>query len=56
LQRVEKDVLDLLRKEGSMSVSDLAATVKLSEKATLSVIHRMAQQGTVRITGIQPTT
>jgi len=56
LQRVEKDVLELLKKERSMSASEIAATLKLSEKAMLSVIYRMAQQGTVRITGIQVTT
>jgi DNA-binding Lrp family transcriptional regulator len=56
LQRVEKDALQLLRKEGPMSASQIATRLKLSERATLSVIYRMAQQGTVRITGVQSMT
>ena len=39
-----------------MSASQIATTLKLSERATLSVIYRMAQQGTVRITGVQSMT
>jgi DNA-binding transcriptional regulator LsrR (DeoR family) len=39
-----------------MSASQIATRLKLSERATLSVIYRMAQQGTVRITGVQSMT
>jgi DNA-binding Lrp family transcriptional regulator len=56
LQGIEKEVLQLLKKGGSMSASQMAAALKLSEKATLSVICRMAQQGTIDITGVQSTT
>lgn len=55
VKRVEQDILALLRKTKTMSASQIAGTLKLSEKATLSVIYGMAQQGTVRITGIQST-
>ncbi len=53
LQSTERDVLQLLRKEGPMSLSALAAALKLSERATLSVIHRMAQQGAIKITEVR---
>ena len=39
-----------------MSASGIAKALKLSERATLSVMYRMAQQGTVRITEVQATT
>jgi DNA-binding Lrp family transcriptional regulator len=53
LQGIEKEVLQLLRKEASQSAPEIAAALKLSEKGTLSIIYRMAQQGTIRITGIE---
>ena len=56
LKRTENDVLALLSKEGPMSGAQLAAALKLSERAALSVIYRMAQQGAIKITGVQVTT
>ncbi len=56
LKRTEKDVLALLRKEGPMSAAQIAAALKLSGKGILSIIHKMAQQGTIKITEIQVTT
>jgi predicted ArsR family transcriptional regulator len=55
LHRVERDVIDLLKKQGSMSASEIAAILKLSEKAALSVIYGMARFGTVKITEVQAT-
>ncbi len=52
----EQDVLQLLRREGTMSASALAAALKLSERAAVSVIYRMARQGAIKITGIQVAT
>ncbi len=56
LQSKEGDVLQLLRKEGPMSASTLAAALKLSERAALSVIHRLAQQGAIKITEVRVAT
>jgi len=53
LQRLERNILALVQKEGPRGASEIAAALKLSEKAVLSVIHRMARQGTIKITGIQ---
>jgi DNA-binding Lrp family transcriptional regulator len=55
VKHIEEDILELLRKAKTTSILQIAEILKLSERATLSVIYRMAQQGTVRITGIQPT-
>ena len=55
VKHVEEDILALLRKAKTMSASQIAGALKLSERATLSVIYRMARNGTVRITGIQST-
>jgi len=53
LQRVERNIVALVQKEGPRSASEIAAALNLSEKAVLSVIHRMARQGTIKITGVQ---
>jgi DNA-binding Lrp family transcriptional regulator len=50
---MEKDVLQLLREGGSLSLSQLAAGLKVSKRAALDLIYRMAQQGTIEINGIQ---
>jgi len=56
LQSTEQRVLELLRREGPMSASGLAAALKLTDKAILSVIHRMAQQGAIKVTEIRVAT
>ena len=35
--------------------AEIARTLGISEKAMVSLIHRKAQSGSIRITGIEPT-
>ncbi len=56
LRSTERDVLQLLEKEGPMSVTALATALKLSERAVLSIIHRMAEQGAIKITEVRAAT
>ncbi len=55
LESKKREMLQLLRKEGPMSASALATALNLSERAALSVIYRMAQQGTIKITEVKDT-
>ena len=50
---LQRRILDLLDKKGSAGPSEIAATLGIPEEIALSLIHRLALKGKVRIASIE---
>ncbi len=50
---LEKKILDLTEKRGSVTPPDIAATLEIPEEVALSLIRRLASEGKVRIGSIE---
>ncbi len=52
---LEQKILDLLDRKGSAGPSEIAAALGIPEDAAVSHLHRLAQEGKIRIGSVEKT-